>query len=261
MIGRRGLRTMILGRRRIACRRVRNALSEYIDGRLTSEERETVEHHLEKCAACAQELESLRSTVEMLHQVPDVALPRSFVLREAEVEREAPAPQRRGGWLRPVPAMAMSHVGSEGLSIFDPQRLRWLRPATALATAALVVLLMVDFLGAVPQETMLDEHLMRSAPTLTSPAPGGEEGTFGAGNEELSEAPPAPAPTLQDKALGGEAWSNEGAGLGDDAGVMGNTGGTSPVVRQIEIGLGVLVVVLFALVLYGLWRRRRWVVT
>ena len=209
---------MILGRRRTACRRVRNALSEYIDGRLTSEERERVEHHLEECAACAQELESLRSTLEMLRQVPDVAVPRSFVLREAEVEREAPAPQRRGGWLRPVPALAMSHAGSEGLSIFDPQRLRWLRPATALATAALVVLLMVDFLGAVPQETMLDEQLMRSAPTLSSPAPGEEQdgGVYGAGNEELSASPPVPAPAPQEKAPGGEAWSNEGAALGDD---------------------------------------------
>jgi len=150
---------MILGRRRITCRRVRNALSEYIDDRLTSEEREAVEHHLEKCAACAQELESLRATVEMLHQVSDVALPRSFVLREAEVEREAAAPQPRGGWLRPVPVMAMSHAGAERVSMFDPQRLRWLRPATALATAALVVLLMVDFLGAVPQDTLLKCYL------------------------------------------------------------------------------------------------------
>ena len=254
---------MILGRRRTACRRVRNALSEYIDGRLTSEERERVEHHLEECAACAQELESLRSTVEMLRQVTDVALPRSFVLREAEVEREAPAPQRRGGWLRPVPALAMGRAGSEGVSIFDPQRLRWLRPATALATAALVILLMVDFLGAVPQQTVLDDHLMRFAPTLSSPAPGGEEGGefFGAGNQELPEAPPAPEPTAQEKALGQETWSNEGAILGDDAGATGDTGATSPVVRQIEIGLGTLVVVLFALVMYGLWRRRRWVVT
>lgn len=254
---------MILGRRRETCRRVRNALSEYIDGCLTSEERDAVEHHLEKCAACAQELESLRSTVEMLRQVPDAGLPRSFVLREAEVEREAAAPQRRGGWLRPVPAMAMSHAGAERLSVFDPQRLGWLRPATALAMAALVVLLMVDFLGVVPQEATLYDSMIRSAPTLASPSPGGEQGggVFGAGNEELSEIPPEPVPAPQDKAQGGEAWSDEGANLGDGGGVTGDTGGTSSVVRQIEIGLGVLVVVLFALVLYGLWRRRRWVVT
>jgi anti-sigma factor RsiW len=254
---------MIFGRGKTTCRRARNALSDYIDGRLADEEREAVEHHLERCAGCTREIESLRSTVEILHQVPDVALPRSFVLREAEVESEAPAPQRRGGWLRPVPVMAMSHTGAERLSMLDPQRTGWLRPATALATAALVVVLMVDFLGAVPQQNTLDDHMMRTAPTLASPAPGSDAGggVYGAGNQELSESPPAPAPILQDKALGGEAWSNEGAGLEDDAGVMENTGGTSPVVRQIEIGLGALVVFLFALVMYGLWRRRRWVVT
>ncbi|MFO7917853.1 MAG: zf-HC2 domain-containing protein [Anaerolineae bacterium] len=62
-------------------------LSTYLDGQLTIRERERVERHLAECSRCQEELETLRSTVELLHAVPAIPLPRSFEL-PASVEKE-----------------------------------------------------------------------------------------------------------------------------------------------------------------------------
>lgn len=56
-----------------------------MDEQLSPAERERVEGHLEGCPACLEELESLRSTVKLLHRVAMVAPPRSFAVAEAAV--------------------------------------------------------------------------------------------------------------------------------------------------------------------------------
>jgi len=94
-------------------------LSEYIDNRIDSENKSLVERHLETCEACSKELESLRMTVQLLHRVAEVPVPRSFTVTVPEPRRE---------------------------SAFGPASMRWLRPATAVVAIALVVLLMGDFL-------------------------------------------------------------------------------------------------------------------
>ncbi|MFP3895407.1 MAG: anti-sigma factor family protein [Anaerolineales bacterium] len=64
-------------------------LSAYLDGQLTAKERGRVERHLAECSRCQEELESLHNTVELLHAVPPIPLPRSFDLpASAEEERE-----------------------------------------------------------------------------------------------------------------------------------------------------------------------------
>jgi anti-sigma factor RsiW len=55
-------------------------LSAYLDGELSERERQRVERHLAQCAACRDELASLRATVTLLRQAPRQPLPRSFVL-------------------------------------------------------------------------------------------------------------------------------------------------------------------------------------
>ncbi len=101
------------------CRKVRGMLSEYIDNSLNSENKSLVERHLQTCEACSKELESLRMTVQLLHRMPEVSVPRSFTVTVPQPRRE---------------------------SAFGPSSLRWLRPATAFVAVALVVLLMGDFL-------------------------------------------------------------------------------------------------------------------
>lgn len=105
------------------CHRTRRLLSEYLDRRLSDVERLAVQRHLDTCQTCSRELASLRITVQLLHEVPAVPVPRSFAVRRQEVERvTAPA----------------------------PQRLRWLRPATAVAVVVLALVVAVDLVQLVP---------------------------------------------------------------------------------------------------------------
>ncbi|MEA2640857.1 MAG: hypothetical protein QOF51_2251 [Chloroflexota bacterium] len=99
-------------------------LSALLDDALTEEERLVVEAHLASCAACAAELDHLRSVVAMLHVLPDVRLPRSFAI---------PATQRLAAEPRFVRAAA--------LPILRPV---WLRALSGVAAAMVVVLLAFD---------------------------------------------------------------------------------------------------------------------
>jgi hypothetical protein len=246
---------MFPGVRKTRCCKVREMFSEYIDNRLDAGDRDAVERHLKTCKACANELESLRITVQLLRRIPSVTAPRSFAIREAEAGRSEVTTPRSPGWLRPVPAFAVSWVGAGWSSLCDPQRLRWLRPATAFATAALVLLLVLDFLQVVPQQGGIDNREVfngSAAQVMLSPAP--EEG------EVTLEAPPAPVPpepTL--KAPTGLADSDELV-VGDDYGggeeITAETTGGWPL-RQIEIAVGAVLFILAAVTVIA-WRRRRW---
>ncbi len=90
---------------------LRESLSEYMDGRLSADERATVESHLLECQECSRELHALRATRQMLQSLPPIRLPRGFTL-EATPNRA-----------------------------LQPRGFYWLRAATGLAAAAFVVLL------------------------------------------------------------------------------------------------------------------------
>ncbi|WP_026369691.1 anti-sigma factor family protein [Kallotenue papyrolyticum] len=91
-------------------------LSAYSDSRLDLVERRRAESYLQRCPACAQELQELRLLKQVLRELPTLQPRRSFTLDPARV-----APPRR---------------------LLFPT-LRW---ATLVATALLVVLLGVDAL-------------------------------------------------------------------------------------------------------------------
>lgn len=130
-------------------------LSEYIDKRLNDAQRQAVERHLETCAACSQELASLRMTVQLLHEVPAVPVPRSFAVRRPETER----------------------VGAPAA-----QRLRWLRPATAVAVFVLAMVLAVDLLQLVPGPVAVDRSGGLATPTTqTMLSPGKPPSTIPTG--------------------------------------------------------------------------------
>jgi hypothetical protein len=218
-------------------------LSEYIDNRLGSEDKSLVEHHLESCEACSKELESLRMTVRLLHRVSKVSVPRSFTI-------PVPEPKREG--------------------ILGPTSLRWLRPATAVATIVLVVLLAGDFLNVFGHEAGSGNRILL-APTGSSvflTIPAGEGNLTDSGANVTAKA--NPAPTWEGAGNISEGNITEGnasmAGAGFAAsGTQGEAGPPSlpgnPTVswplRQIEIAMGVVVFALASLTIFSVRQRRR----
>jgi hypothetical protein len=63
----------------------RAELSAYLDSQLDPAARARVERHLARCAACRQELETLRQTVALVRQLPSAEPPRSFALQPSMV--------------------------------------------------------------------------------------------------------------------------------------------------------------------------------
>jgi len=62
------------------CRYAQERLSAYLDGQLSARETARVERHLLECAACKEELESLRATKRLLSTAPHPRMPRPVVI-------------------------------------------------------------------------------------------------------------------------------------------------------------------------------------
>lgn len=120
-------------------------LSAYIDGEVTPAEQQQVERHLALCTTCVEELESLRWTVRLLHEVPPVPVPHPFAVRRADLER----PPRRRRFTLP----------------------RWvfgsLRWATAVTALLFLLVLSADLLNVTP--------FAPGAPKAVLPAPAMEK--------------------------------------------------------------------------------------
>ena len=82
---------------------VAELLSAYIDGEVSAAERALVERHLATCPTCTRDLQALRQTAQLLRQLPIVAAPRPFRLRESQVRPNRPPVWR---WLFGLPALA-----------------------------------------------------------------------------------------------------------------------------------------------------------
>jgi len=148
-------------------RRIREMLSLYIDGELSSRDRARVEEHLAECDDCTWELETLRQTVDLVGQLPKVPVPRAFTIYETP---------------RPRP--------------FGLFQARWvytyLKGATALAAALLILVLAADAL-------FQFQRITSFAPAKEFAAPAAAPTVVA-----RQEAPPAPteAPGLPEKVLG-----------------------------------------------------------
>lgn len=77
--------------------RVSAMLSAYVDGELATHDQRRVEAHLADCAACAEDLRTLHYTKTLLVGAPTPRLPRSFVVRQADLEKKIAAPRRALG--------------------------------------------------------------------------------------------------------------------------------------------------------------------
>lgn len=160
--------------------------SAYLDGQVTSEERQQIEHHLRTCPQCAWQVESLRQTVSLLHQVRRVAVPRPLTLREVDVRPVRVKPQR--SWVLP-----------------------YLQGATALVSLLLVFLVAGDLflgLGRVPKAVPVAQPAPVVATVAVEKAVQAERAAPQATQEvAMLEAPatPMPATALPSEASGAEA--------------------------------------------------------
>ena len=216
-------------------------LSEHIDGRLGDAARARLEAHLRACSVCQEEPDSLRATVQILHRLPEVSVPRSFRLQSA------PAPRREP---RPLP-------------------LRPMQLSTAGAALLLAVLVVGDFAGAFPT----------SAPSPEVASPRGPQGPAGPAGLPGPARPPAmgtptPAPVAatgasQERETASfdtaEAETAEVATDSDEKAVVQpaaelpepRRSAVAIVLLALKVTLGTVVILLAAVTGY-LWRRRRW---
>jgi len=225
------------------CRKVQGMFSEYIDNRLSTEDKSLVERHLQACEACSRELGSLRMTVQLLHRVTEAPVPRSFAIT-------VPAPRHE--------------------SAFGPASLRWLRPATAVVAIALVVLLMGDFLNVFGHEAVTRGGELLNAPpgqTMLLPNPAGE-GNLTATADELTKVIPTPTQAGAGNVTEGNNTEGNASAPVFMAGISGTQSPEGPPsipgqetvgwpLRQTEIGLGVVVFALATLMVFAVMQRRK----
>ncbi len=88
------------------------ALSEYLSGRLAPGEARRIETHVDACAACREELDSLGYAVGLMRRVPMVRARTTFVLSQAPTEG---APR---GWASRLPGWAYGAAASVAAVVF-----------------------------------------------------------------------------------------------------------------------------------------------
>jgi len=59
----------------VRCREVVEVLTDYLDGALSSDEREALEQHLLACTGCATHLEQLRTSVRLTGKLAEDDVP------------------------------------------------------------------------------------------------------------------------------------------------------------------------------------------
>lgn len=160
------------------CSKVHSLLSDYIDSRLTGNERAAVEAHLKTCQECAEELGSLRETVALLHRLEELPVPRSFAIPEP-ARGQAALPRQGGGW----------RLWPRGWPAFA-----YLRLATA-ATAAIFVAIIAMTMVAVP----VSAPSASRAVTRPAAAPEAQDST----SQSASVTPTPGAPMLRAAPAGG----------------------------------------------------------
>ena len=198
-------------------------LSAYIDNEVTDEERTLIEAAIATDPVVAWQVESLRQTIQMLHVLPPLVLPRSFAIEAIVAEPqplEAVVGLQRKAITPPKPtASRKEDPWWQSLAQFWQGGNLYLRNATAVAFTLLIVLFASDQLGtpysqAVPQRAVATAPVAISSPAVVTNANATEspatespatESLVAATSGALSE------PTAQENA----AVANESAAMAD----------------------------------------------
>jgi len=178
----------LLGRwRRSEHRFCQENLSGYLDLQLPEPARQRVERHLQECARCRWDLETLQQTVALLRAMPRPRPPRSFAIPET-----APAPSLPF-WMRPGTYTVMRAATVAVAAVFvvavvgnvaiwqgwagraaapasEPTFFAQSAAATAPASMGRLAATAVPPAGALPNDTPAAPMLGAGAPTPTPPA-------------------------------------------------------------------------------------------
>ncbi|MBW2496514.1 MAG: zf-HC2 domain-containing protein [Deltaproteobacteria bacterium] len=109
---------------------VKNQLADYLEGDLALDARALFDAHLDVCAECADEVDQMQQTVRLLRTLPDPETPPMIA---ANVMRRIRAGETRLGFFE--------RIGRLLGGVFEPG---FMLPASAVAVAALVVMLLQD---------------------------------------------------------------------------------------------------------------------
>ena len=172
---------------------VTETLSEYLSGSLPPGEGRHVEAHVETCAGCRDELDSLRYTVGLMRRVPMVAPRTTFTLSEAPV---AASSRARVSWL---PGWSYGAAASVAVMVF-----------AIVLSADVAGLLSEDVAAPAPVSRTSADDVAAFALEAPAAAPAPESATEGADLQnaaveaEVAAAPAAPLP-VEDQATEGIA--------------------------------------------------------
>jgi len=159
-------------------KQIKENLSAYLDGRLDPKQAAEVEAHLASCAECAWEKQTLEQTRRLVQMAPRVAVPRSFVVSPAQVEK----PTRAGAFaVAPLMALRTATAVVGVLLAFVIAGDLWLRPLAPAPAPALAPMVSApsapagdkQAFGATPEPTLTEEPVMKLAaqPQTETPAP------------------------------------------------------------------------------------------
>ena len=165
-------------------------LSAYTDGQLEPPQRARVEKHLQTCAACRADLEALRHTVALLHMVPAVKPPRSFLLPASEVAQQRGVQRQRFAYAALRLATAVATVLLV-LVVSGDALLRFALPVPVMPPSGLHA---EPTMAALEQPAAGDEG---NVARLAAPQPGAQEPTVEGQPEAGAAAAPAPGATVE----------------------------------------------------------------
>ena len=197
-------------------------IAAYVDGDVSAEERQRVEAAMAVNEQIAWEVNTLRQTVELLHDMPRVALPRSFVLTEDQVEDVVQARRSRAGVSSAVEVEAPAESAWQRLLEF----LYGGNPVFRNAAALAAVLLLLVIVAEVPlQQSQFNSRSAANGQLTGAPTTPKIQVTVV--GEAFSRTPgaesrePATGDQVVDK---GDASGQEGGESSSDFGVLSSDG-------------------------------------
>ena len=147
----------------LKCASAKRLLSPYLDGAVTGTEMRALQQHLEDCASCMHEYNSLRQTQQLLMSVGRVQEPADLGLKlRLAISREA--------------AMAR-HPRYEGLRMRTENTVRaFMVPATAGLACAVLIFGLVTAILAIPGEVQANNQ---DVPLVLNTGPELQQSVFG----------------------------------------------------------------------------------
>ena len=137
-------------------------LSAYLDNSVSEEDRRLIEHAISVEPQLAWQLESLRQTVQLLHSLPAVALPRAFTLDRVMLEQKLAAEQAQNARRRVVQQAPV------GVTWWQRWVTIWQNGSPYLRNGAMIALLLVVVLVAGNQ--LFAPNVVAPARTASAPA-------------------------------------------------------------------------------------------